>query len=214
MIVPGLLITFEGGEGCGKTTQLELLSQRLQDLGIPHITTREPGGTPLGEELRTLLLQRERQPWTELFLFAADRAEHIHQVIRPALSAGKVVLCDRFVDSTLAYQGYGRGLPLEQLRQLNQLATQGLQPHLTLWLDVPPYVGLSRALSRQGKLDSIETQDMAFHQRLYQGFQSLAEADPKRWRRIDGMESIPQVAAQIERIVSPWLDPFRPARSR
>ncbi|MEN9205304.1 MAG: dTMP kinase [Thermostichales cyanobacterium BF4_bins_65] len=206
----GLLITLEGGEGCGKTTQQALLSQRLTRLGIPHVVTREPGGTALGERLRQLLLASDLQPWTELLLFAADRAEHVHRVINPALGAGKVVLCDRFVDSTLAYQGYGRGLPLDQLQQLNHLATQGVRPHLTLWLDVPPHVGLSRALQRQGKLDSIETQDLGFHQRLYHGFQTLAEGDPKRWRRIDGVPGIEQVAEQIWRVVAPWLGPFSP----
>jgi dTMP kinase len=143
-----VFITLEGGEGVGKTTQQALLALQLRQAGYPCLCTREPGGTALGRALREILLHGDPlTPLAELFLYAADRAEHVQKCILPALAAGQVVVCDRFTDSTLAYQGYGRGLDLQQVRQLNHLATGGLQPHLTLWLDLPPEVGLARKAS-------------------------------------------------------------------
>ncbi|GAB4216375.1 MAG: dTMP kinase [Synechococcales cyanobacterium] len=203
---PGRLITFEGGEGAGKTTQVQRLAARLNEWGIPHLCTREPGGTALGMTIREMLLHGDpqRSSWTEVFLFAADRAEHVHSVIQPALAAGQIVLCDRFVDSTLAYQGYGRGLPLEHLLLLNHMATQGLQPHLTLWFDLAPTLGLARARQRC-TMDGIETSDLAFHQRLYDGFQTLAKHEPQRWRRIDAQGSPETVAEAVWQAVAPLL---------
>lgn len=197
-----MFITLEGGEGVGKTTQQALLAERLQREGYACVSTREPGGTALGEALRELLLHGDPlTPLAELFLYAADRAEHVQKCILPALAAGQVVVCDRFTDSTLAYQGYGRGLDLEKIRQLNHLATGGLQPHLTLWLDLPPEVGLARS----GLADRLEQERLEFHRRVHQGFQALAAAEPQRIVRIDAEGSPLEVAARIWSVVKPRL---------
>ncbi|MGY2715675.1 dTMP kinase [Thermostichus sp. MS-CIW-19] len=197
-----MFITLEGGEGVGKTTQQALLAERLQREGYACVSTREPGGTALGRALREILLHGDPlTPLAELFLYAADRAEHVQKCILPALAAGQVVVCDRFTDSTLAYQGYGRGLDLEKIRQLNHLATGGLQPHLTLWLDLPPEVGLARS----GLADRLEQERLEFHRRVHQGFQTLAAAEPQRIVRIDAGGSPLEVAARIWSVVQPRL---------
>lgn len=189
-----LFITLEGGDGVGKTTQQALLAERLRQEGYACLCTREPGDTALGRRLRDLLLYGDPLAQaTELLLYAADRAEHVSKVIVPALAAGQVVVCDRFTDSTLAYQGYGRGLDLEKIRLLNHLATGGLQPHLTLWLDLPPEVGLAR----RGIPDGLEQERLEFHRRVYQGFQVLAASEPQRIVRIDAEGSLAEVAARI-----------------
>lgn len=197
-----MFITLEGGEGVGKTTQQALLVERLRQEGYACLCTREPGGTALGKTLRELLLHGDPfSPLAELLLYAADRAEHVSKVIAPALAAGQVVVCDRFTDSTLAYQGYGRGLDLEKIRQLNHLATGGLQPHLTLWLDLPPEVGLARS----GSCDKLEQEHLEFHRRIYQGFQALAAAEPQRIVRISAQGSPAEVAARLWSVVEPRL---------
>ena len=197
-----MFITLEGGEGVGKTTQQALLALQLRQAGYPCLCTREPGGTALGRALREILLHGDPlTPLAELFLYAADRAEHVQKCILPALAAGQVVVCDRFTDSTLAYQGYGRGLDLEKIRQLNHLATGGLQPHLTLWLDLPPEVGLARS----GLADRLEQERLEFHRRVHQGFQTLAAAEPQRIVRIDAEGSPLEVAARIWSVVKPRL---------
>ena len=197
-----MFITLEGGEGVGKTTQQALLALQLGQAGYPCLCTREPGGTALGRALREILLHGDPlTPLAELFLYAADRAEHVQKCILPALAAGQVVVCDRFTDSTLAYQGYGRGLDLEKIRQLNHLATGGLQPHLTLWLDLPPEVGLART----GLADRLEQERLEFHRRVHQGFQALAAAEPQRIVRIDAGGSPLEVAARIWSVVKPRL---------
>lgn len=197
-----MFITLEGGEGVGKTTQQALLALQLRQAGYPCLCTREPGGTALGRALREILLHGDPlTPLAELFLYAADRAEHVQKCILPALAAGQVVVCDRFTDSTLAYQGYGRGLDLQQVRQLNHLATGGLQPHLTLWLDLPPEVGLARS----GLADRLEQERLEFHRRVHQGFQTLAAAEPQRIVRIDAEGSPLEVAARIWSVVKPRL---------
>ena len=197
-----MFITLEGGEGVGKTTQQALLALQLRQAGYPCLCTREPGGTALGRALREILLHGDPlTPLAELFLYAADRAEHVQKCILPALAAGQVVVCDRFTDSTLAYQGYGRGLDLEKIRQLNHLATGGLQPHLTLWLDLPPEVGLARAKAR----DRLEQERLEFHRRVYQGFQALAAAEPQRIVRVDAQGSPAEVAARLWSVVEPRL---------
>ena len=167
-----MFVSFEGIEGCGKTTQVELLATFLSQRGIPHLVTREPGGTRLGDLIRKILLDpgnSEMEPLTELFLYAADRAQHIAQVIRPALQARQWLICDRFADATTVYQGYGRDQDLNFIQQLNQWATQGLWPHLSLLLDCPVEVGLNRARRRiensalAGREDRFEQQALAFH---------------------------------------------------
>ena len=201
-----MFITLEGGEGAGKTTQQSLLAEQLRQEGYACLCTREPGGTALGKALRDLLLHGDPMtPLAELLLYAADRAEHVSKVITPALAAGQVVICDRYTDSTLAYQGYGRGLDLGQIRQLNHLATGGLQPHLTLWLDLPPEVGLARARSLQSEADKLEREHLEFHRRVYRGFQALAAAEPQRIVRIPGEGSPAEVATRIWAAVRPHL---------
>jgi len=197
-VANSLFITLEGGDGVGKTTQQALLAERLRQEGYACLCTREPGDTAMGRRLRDLLLYGDPLAQaTELLLYAADRAEHVSKVIAPALAAGQVVVCDRFTDSTLAYQGYGRGVDLEKIRQLNHLATGGLQPHLTLWLDLPPEVGLVR----RGIPDRLEQERLEFHRRVYQGFQVLAASEPQRIVRVDAKGSPEEVAARIWAVV-------------
>jgi dTMP kinase len=172
-----LFITFEGIEGSGKTSHARTLAAGLRATGRTVIETREPGGTPAGIAIRTLLLGAEATPLTalaELFLYCADRTEHVTEVIRPALAAGHIVVCDRFSDSTVAYQGHGRGLELDVVRSLDAQARDGLVPTLTFLLDCPVDVGLRRAKARAGATDRFEREAIAFHERIRTGFRTLA----------------------------------------
>jgi len=193
-----LFITFEGAEGCGKSTQARALWQRLVRRGIPAVLTYEPGGTALGNRLRYVLkrrLQDKISAQAELFLFAACRIQLVNEVIRPGLEQGKVVICDRFADSTIACQGYGRGLNLETIEEINELATEGIKPHLTVLLDIPARKGLSRKPSKMN--DRFEAENIAFHKKVRDGYLKLASEEPERWLGIDG--TLPQ--AEIGRIV-------------
>jgi len=198
----GKLIVFEGVEGCGKTSQMQLCCEWLQSLGLSVVVTREPGGTPLGLHLRSLLLEKsENKPIaevTELLLYAADRAQHVEQELKPNLLKGKYVLCDRYTDSTIAYQGYGRGLSFELIDQLNYIATAGKTSDLTIWLDVDVEVGLARKV---GKLDRIEQETIAFHRRVQQGYAELAASSPSRIARVDGSLSKEAVHQAIQEIL-------------
>jgi dTMP kinase len=181
-----LFITFEGAEGCGKSTQARALWRRLVRRGIPALLTYEPGGTALGNRLRFVLkkrLQDKISPLGELFLFAACRVQIVNEVIRPGLQQGKVVICDRFSDSTTVYQGYGRGLNLETIEEINDLATDGIKPDLTILLDIPPQQGLNRKTSRSS--DRFEAENMAFHHKIRDGYLKLAAEEPARWLTID-----------------------------
>jgi dTMP kinase len=200
----GLFITFEGGEGSGKTTQLRLLARRLRAFPEEVIETRDPGGTTIGKEIRRLLLSRESAPMSEaaeLLLYEASRAQLVREVIGPALARGAVVLSDRFTDSTLAYQGYGRGLDLDLIRRLNQLATAGLRPDLTLLLDIDPRIGLPRCArtsgTHAGARDRIEQEPLAFHQRTREGYLALAQQEPHRIRVIDAALEVTQIEAAV-----------------
>ncbi|CEJ48107.1 dTMP kinase [Umezakia ovalisporum] len=194
----GKLIVFEGVEGCGKTSQMQLCYQWLQNLGLSVVLTREPGGTELGSHLRRLLLDKlDNKPIsevTELLLYAADRAQHVEQELKPNLAAGKYVLCDRYTDSTTAYQGYGRGLNLSLINQLNYIATGGLQSDLTIWLDVDVEVGLARKKGNAVGLDRIEQETITFHRCVQQGYADLATRYPSRIARVDG--NLTQAAVQ------------------
>jgi dTMP kinase len=189
-------ITFEGIEGCGKTTQLQRLARRL---GAGAVLTREPGGTAIGRAIRDVLLDpgnREMAPATELLLYFADRAQNVAEVIRPALSRGLTVLCDRHVESSLAYQGYGRGLPLDEIRRLAALATGGLRPDAIVLVDVPVEVGLAR-VGRRGSHDRLEAERASFHDRVRDGFEALRASEPERWLRLDGTQSEDAVADSL-----------------
>ena len=191
----GLLVTLEGGEGAGKSTQIGLLAQYARRNGLSVLTCREPGGTPLGERLREALFGLDAAPTAlaELLTFSAARAELVATVIRPALDRGELVLCDRFTDSTVAYQGYGRGLDLATIEAVNAAATGGLVPDLTLLLDLDPAVGLARGA--EGGTDYLEREQLAFHARVRDGFQTLAAREPGRWRVIDASGDVESVSA-------------------
>jgi dTMP kinase len=194
-------ITLEGIEGCGKSTQARRLAAAI---GPKALLTVEPGATELGVAIRTLLLEqrsREISPLAELFLFFADRAQHVHEVVRPALAAGRVVISDRYADSTVAYQSYGRGLSLELIRTVTQHATGGLVPDLTLLLDLPVEAGLARA-RRRGLADRMESEDHAFHERVREGYLKLAAEEPARWAVVDATGSEDDVAVRIRAVVA------------
>ena len=205
----GRFIVFEGVEGCGKTSQMQLCAEWLQSLGISVVLTREPGGTELGLDLRRLLLQKaEDKPIaevTELLLYAADRAQHVAQELKPKLAQGKYILCDRYVDSTIAYQGYGRNLDMNLIHQLNDIATGGLTSDITIWLDVDVEVGLARKRGDHVGLDRIEQETIAFHRRVQQGYADLAASSPKRIIRVDGQLSKETVHKTIQEILSVHL---------
>lgn len=186
----GIFITLEGGEGAGKSTLLSGIAAYLHAKGVPFVQTRAPGGTLFGEKVRSLLLHEERtlEGRAELFLFLADRAEHVEKVIKPALQEGKVVLCDRFNDSTIAYQGVARELDADFVRALCDFATGGLQPDLTFYVDVDPIVGLKRALAHSQGQDRIESEALTFHQKIREAFHSMARKESHRIRTLDGTQ--------------------------
>ena len=197
----GLFITLEGPEGAGKSTQMPLLCEWLEAQGHEVVCTRNPGGTQIGRQIRQILLDPENRalvPMAELMLYAADRAQHVQEVVRPALSAGKVVICDRFSDSTLAYQGHGRGLDTTLLRALNEMATEGLRPDLTLLLDLSSEAGLAR-VQRYRQTDRLEEEAIAFHHRLREGYLALAAEEPERIVVIDALQEaeVVQEAMQV-----------------
>jgi dTMP kinase len=194
-----LFITFEGTEGSGKSLQQRRLVERLRTQGLYVLPTHEPGGTPLGSELRRLLLARdelEPVPRTEALLMNASRAQLVEKVIRPALARGEVVISDRFADSTLAYQGAGRGLDIQQLSSVISFATAGLLPDMTMLLDLPVEVGLARKHA-QDQRNRFEAEAVAFHHRVREAYRRMAEAEPDRWRCVDAVQSADQVADEI-----------------
>ncbi len=203
----GVLIAFEGGEGAGKSTQVKRLQQWLTDEGLVARTTFEPGGTASGAGIRAILLDRTQaaiSARSEALLYAADRAQHVHDVLRPALESGEVVITDRFVDSSLAYQGAGRTIPLDDVRMLSRWATGGLQPDLTVLLDLSPETGLARARGRS-VADRMESESMEFHQRVRQTFRALAESDPDRYLVLDATRPADELAAAIRMRVTDLL---------
>lgn len=209
----GLFIAFEGGEGAGKSTQVALLDSWLRARGITARLTREPGATPAGERIRAILLDPASAltDRAEALLYAADRAHHVETVLRPVLAAGGVVISDRYVDSSLAYQGAGRALKLAEVREMSDWATGGLVPDLTVLLDVEPATGLGRAAGRQSP-DRIEQESLAFHQRVRAGFRGLAAEEPDRYLVLDGAGAPQAVAAAVRSRVGGLLGrlSFRP----
>lgn len=201
----GFFITFEGIEGCGKSTQAKLLSKALEEAGIQCPVTREPGGTSIGSKIRDILLNPDHKGMAteaELLLYAADRAHHVREVIKPSIDNGKVVVCDRFSDATLAYQGFGRGLDMAVIRDLNSIASLGIRPDLTLLLDCPVEMGIGRALERNSKNshirdDRFEREALAFHQKVREGYLTLAQAEPERIKVIDARNDVESVRKEI-----------------
>ncbi|MGV8083229.1 MAG: dTMP kinase [Coriobacteriia bacterium] len=194
----GLLITFEGGEGSGKSTQLRIAASRIEAAGLPVRVLREPGGTSVGEAVRAVLLDPANaglDAIAELLLYEASRAQLVAEVIAPALEAGEIVLCDRFFDSTTAYQGFGRSLPLADIDRLNALAIGGLTVDRTLVLDIEPGLGIARATSLA--TDRLEAEDIAFHRRVREGFLTIAEKEPRRVRLVDASGDIEAVAERV-----------------
>lgn len=201
-----MFITFEGIEGSGKTTQIQRIGKRLSSKGVRHVITREPGGTPIGTKIRAILLDsesKEMDPTTELLLYTADRKQHIMQVIEPNLKNGGIVLCDRFFDATLAYQGIARELDIDMIRALHQLACGGLLPDMTFLFDLPAADGLSRAWReiKNGARDNCETrfeeEALLFHEKVRSGYLKLAELEPNRFHRIDASNPIDDITEQI-----------------
>jgi len=199
---PGPFITFEGIEGSGKTTQQQRVAEYLRARGRAVVVTKEPGGTPLADRIRAILLDSASviDPIAEVFLFAASRRQHTTETIEPALARGEIVLCDRYADSTLAYQGFGRLIDLDRLRMLNDWATDSLVPHLTLLFDIPEEVGLQRARSRNATAPQdegrFELEDLRFFRRVREGYLSMAVAEPRRFAVIDANAGVDEVFAR------------------
>ena len=202
--MPGLFITLEGIDGSGKSTQAGLLAAWLRARGCEVVLTRQPGGTAKGEQLRELVLSPDHEipPAAELFLYLADRAIHVKEVIVPALARGAVIVCERYTDSTLAYQGYGRGLDLALLRRLNEMATGGVRPDLTVIIDLPA----TAARLDASRLDRLESSGDDFHARVAAGFRSLAAEEPARIKLVDGQPSVESVHAEIVALVAKRLE--------
>lgn len=207
---PGLFVVFEGGEGAGKSTQVALLDSWLRTIGTTARLTREPGATPAGERIRAIVLDPDSAltPWAEALLYAADRAQHVETVLRPVLAAGGVVISDRYVDSSLAYQGAGRALAMRHVQQLSYWATEGLRPDLTVVLDIDPAVGLARAAGH-GRPDRIEQESVAFHERVRAGFRDLAAADPGHYLVLDASGDPDELAAAVRDRLTPLLAGLR-----
>ena len=197
----GLFITFEGGDGCGKTTQIKLLDEYLKGKGYKTLLTREPGSIGLGEKVREILLNYDGEvsPVCESFLFLADRAQHIEKIIKPALNDGIVILCDRHTDSSVAYQGYGRGLDVDRIKMLNNIATSGLKPDLTIVLDVDVETSQKRVGSEK---DRMESAGMEFFERVRQGYLEIAKQEPERVKVVDSTQTIEEIHKEILELVA------------
>ena len=201
----GLFITFEGADGCGKTTQMKLLAEYLEKQGIPYLLTREPGGKGLGEKVREILLNYDREvsDRCESFLFLADRAQNIDIIVTPAVEEGKIVLCDRHIDSTVAYQGYGRGLDINRINMLNDIATNGKKPDLTFVFDIDVETSMKRVGQEK---DRMESAGREFHNRERNGYLELAKQEPQRIKVIDATKSIDEIHKEVIKIFATLND--------
>lgn len=199
-----MFITFEGPDGCGKSSQIPLLAEFLQQQGYDVLTTREPGGTAIGDQIRAILADLDNtamRPRTEMLLFQASRAQHVDEVILPALQQARIVLCDRFADSTLAYQGYGHQKDLQVIREIIHYATGGLTPDLTFLLDLSDArIGLQRRASGGGEWNRLDAMQVAFHQRVREGYYQLVKEQPERWEVIDAEQTFDTVQAELRRL--------------
>lgn len=197
----GIFITFEGPDGAGKTTQVRMLAQALEKAGHDIVMTREPGGTSISDRIRSLVLSPEHKEMThqaEVLLYAASRAQHVHELIIPSLEQGKIVICDRFIDASMAYQAYGLGLSAEAVWQINAFASSGLKPTRTYMLDLPVEVSAQRLMKRtEGALDRIEQKGVAYHSRVREGFHDIAQKNQDRIKIVDATQPIEKMAEQI-----------------
>ncbi len=208
MCMKELFITFEGIDGCGKTTQAERLAAYISSLGHEVVLTREPGGTSVSEKIRSILLDKanHRMAWlTEMLLYMASRAQHTEEIIRPALKRGAVVISDRYMDATLAYQGYGRGLDTNVIRELNAVATSGLVPHLTILVDLEPGMCGRRMAEMNKTADRLEGAGLDFQRRVREGYLEMAGEEPDRFCILDGARSIDELEHEVQRIVARFL---------
>jgi dTMP kinase len=206
--VKGLFITFEGPEGSGKTSVIEGIKAYFNDLNIDYITTREPGGIKIAEEIRNIILDKENTEMdarAEALLFAASRSQHLNEKVVPALESGKVVICDRFVDSSLAYQGHARGLGIDEVYQINKFGIGETLPDLTIFIDVPPHVGLNRVFSNTRKVDRLDLEDIAFHERVYEGYMIIAKKYHNRFKIVDGTKSKEDVIKDTIEIIKQYI---------
>jgi dTMP kinase len=207
-----MFVTFEGPEGSGKSSQIALLASFLQEHGLTIVTTREPGGTPIGDEIRACVhnvANTAMTPTAEMLLYSASRAQLVGELIRPSLAAGHIVLCDRFADSTLAYQGYGRGLNLDHLRQVTHIATGGLVPNLTFFLDIDVERGLARRTDGGLEMNRLDLETIQFHQRVREGYLQLIAEDPGRWEIVDADRSITAVQQDLQSSLLARLETVR-----
>lgn len=203
----GIFITFEGTDGSGKTTQIKLVEEYFKVKGYEVVLSREPGGTKVSELIRDLVLDpanTEIVPLTEMILYAASRAQHVAQVIKPAVEAGKIVICDRFVDSSYAYQGCGRGVDLKIVADVNRVAIDGMSPDITFFLDIDPEIAIKRRINATGA-DRIEQEKMDFHRRVYDGYKKMASLFPDRIKTIDANKSITEISAHINEYLKELL---------
>ena len=194
----GLFITLEGGDGAGKSTQIRNIKSFFEMKGLVVVHTREPGGTQISEKLRDILLDShntEMDAVTEMLIYAASRAQHVRELVKPALDEGSVVICDRFLDSSIAYQAYGRGLG-DMVKIINSYATDGLTPDITFWMDIDPDAGKER-VSKMGDFDRLEMEARDFHYRVYEGYKAIAQSEPDRIKRIDASRSVEEISAEI-----------------
>jgi len=204
-----LFITFEGPEGSGKTTQIDKLKSYLKSKGFSVVKTREPGGSYIAEKIRRILLSNKNinlSPKAELLLYLASRAQHIQDIIKPALKRGAIVLCDRFSDSTMAYQGYGRGISKSLINKINKFVTNGIKPDLTIYLDIDIKSGLKRAKALKGKKDRLEKESIVFHNIVRRGFLKIAKAEPQRVKIIKGTKSIDKIHREIKEYIDKLLE--------
>lgn len=201
-------ITIEGGEGSGKTSVIVKLIEELNKRGYETLSTREPGGSKIAEEIRGIILNVENTEMdymTEALLYAASRRQHLEEVVKPAINQGKLVICDRYVDSSLAYQGYARGLGIENVYNINMYATSGFLPDLTIFIDVPPEIGLNRIRKNNRSVDRLDLEKMAFHDKVHEGYLKVYEMFPERIVRIDGNKSLEEVYKELIKIIDEKL---------
>jgi len=204
----GLFITFEGTDGSGKSTQIELLEKYIKSKGYEVVLSREPGGTRVSEIIRDIILDprnKEIDPLTEMILYAASRAQHVAEIIEPAIESGKVVICDRYVDSSYAYQGGGRGVDLKSIADVNRIAIHGTVPDITFFLDIDPEIAIKRRIKSTGA-DRIEQEKLDFHRRVYDGYKKLSILYPDRIKTIDATKSIDEIAFQINSFIDELID--------